>query len=182
MHVFINAGLKHMGDGDIKLLEIGLGTGLNATLTAIHGDGRRVHYTALEPFPVAIEVLEQMRYFSAPNEHTLHREIIHARFENNIAISPCFQLLKVQKTLQEFATHESFDLVYFDAFAPMVQPEIWTSEIFEKLYHLMNPKAVLVTYCAKGQVRRNMVAAGFSVERIAGPPGKREMLRAIKTS
>lgn len=180
MHVFIHVGLKQMVKDPLHVLEIGFGTGLNATLTALHGDQKTVHYTALEPYPAAIELLEQLHYFSTPAEMQLHRDIIHADFDKITSLSSHFHLKKLKVKIQEFVTEEKYDLIYFDAFAPMVQPEMWTLSIFEHMFSLMNNNGIMVTYCAKGQVRRNMMAAGFSVERIAGPPGKREMLRATK--
>ena len=180
MHVFIHAGLKQLMKDPLHILEIGFGTGLNATLTALHCDQQNVHYTALEPHPVAIELLGQLHYFSTPEEMQLHLDIIHADFEKITSLSSHFHLKKLRVKIQEYATEEKYDLIYFDAFAPLVQPEMWTLSIFEQVFSMMNIGGIMVTYCAKGQVRRNLMAAGFSVERIAGPPGKREMLRATK--
>lgn len=180
MHVFIQSGLKEMRANPIHILEIGFGTGLNAALTAIHGAKQHIHYTALEPIPVDIALLDQLRYFTDDSEIAVYHDVIHADFDKITNPTAHFLLKKNKIKIQDFATEEKFDLVYFDAFAPMVQPEMWTQEIFSKLFEWMNNNGIIVTYCAKGQVRRNMMAAGFSVERIAGPPGKREMLRAIK--
>lgn len=180
MHVFIQAGLMQLHNDFINVLEIGFGTGLNATLTALHKETRTIHYTALEPFPVALELLEKLKYFSASGDISIHQEIIQADFDTVTSIGSQFHLKKLKTKIQDLDTEEKYNLVYFDAFAPMIQPEMWTQEIFEQLFSMMDVKGVLVTYCAKGEVRRNMIAAGFSVERIAGPPGKREMLRAKK--
>ena len=180
MHVFIHAGLMQVHNDPLHILEIGFGTGLNATLTALHSGNRTVHYTALEPNPVNIALLHQLQYFSEPKELQFHTDIIQADFDIITILFSQFHLQKLKVKIQDFATEEKYHLIYFDAFAPMVQPELWTQEIFSRLFSMMDEKGILVTYCAKGQVRRNMIEAGFSVERIAGPPGKREMLRARK--
>ncbi|MDW3649680.1 MAG: tRNA (5-methylaminomethyl-2-thiouridine)(34)-methyltransferase MnmD [Bacteroidia bacterium] len=182
MHVFINAGLRALEKEELRLLEMGLGTGLNAVLTAIHMDDRKIQYTGIEAFPVAEDLLTQLNY---PKElggdaETIFKKLHAMPWNEKGELIPAFVLEKIQGKLEEFDPESSYDLVYFDAFAPSAQLELWSLDIFQKMFGLMNPGAVLVTYCAKGDVRRAMIAAGFRVEKIPGPPGKREMLRAWK--
>ena len=179
LHVFIHSGLKLVLKESVHVLEVGFGTGLNTTLTLLQSD-KTIHYTAIEPYPVSPKLLSELNYFLDTGDHHLHLKVIHAEFNETTRITPNFHLTKQRIGLQDFNVEEKFDVVYFDAFAPMVQPEMWTKDVFTRLFKCMNTNGILVTYCAKGQVRRDMIAAGFKVERIAGPPGKREMLRAIK--
>lgn len=191
MHVFIEAGLlfgseRFHRSEPFSILEIGFGTGLNALLTFIEIQKEKelnIHYTAIELFPLQIEEYSQLNYCEALNETNL-QEYFNTMHEGewgtDIRISEQFILSKVNQSLPDFKPDRLFDVVYFDAFAPAVQPELWTKEVFELLYNNMSPQSILVTYCCKGDVRRAMIAAGFSVEKIPGPPHKREMLRAIK--
>jgi tRNA U34 5-methylaminomethyl-2-thiouridine-forming methyltransferase MnmC len=185
MHVFIETGLrfKALTQSKIDILEVGFGTGLNAWLTAKEAVdmGCRLHYTALETFPLDQPLVDQLNYAqSDENLRLLFLDIHSAIWNESINIRENFKLEKVQQSLQQFQTLNQFDLVYYDAFGPPRQPEMWELTIFDHLFSMMKPGGVLVTYCAKGQVRRNMLAAGFDVERLKGPPGKREMLRATK--
>lgn len=182
MHVFINAGLRALEKTDVCILEMGLGTGLNAVLTALHNEDRKIHYTGIEAFPVSDDLLQQLNYpaeLGGDAEEIFQK--LHALPWNEVnKLIPSFMLEKLHTTLEDFTSDAAFDLVYFDAFAPSAQLELWSLEIFQKMFGLMNAGGVLVTYCAKGDVRRAMIAAGFRVEKIPGPPGKREMLRAWK--
>lgn len=184
-HVFIDAGLNHViesGLTEIKILEVGFGTGLNALLTLLEAEkaNLKIDYTTIEAFPLKTEITSQLNY-GAELKAALQFEQIHASpWVEAVRISSNFTLTKVPGTLQKFRSGFKFDLIYFDAFAPGVQPELWTEDIFRKVYDAMAVGAVLVTYCSKGDVRRAMVAAGFAVEKLPGPPGKREMLRARK--
>ena len=188
MHVFINAGLYlklHASQDKIHILEIGLGTGLNLILTKLHGskDSRNILYHALEPFPLDTISIEEIKGYDLTGFEidVKDYELIHySPFGKEINLGDKLTFLKIQKTLEEHESATKFDLVYFDAFGPQVQPEIWSEENFLKIFNWMNTGGILVTYCAKGAVRRAMQTAGFTVERIPGPPGKREMLRATK--
>lgn len=179
-HVFMKMGwdVVHEGKQHIDVLEIGFGTGLNAWLVleeiTKHSNGPSVHYTSLEAFPVATEDAAKLNYTGNAVFMKLHE----AAWDVPVPLSEKFVLDKRKTTLQGFSADRNFDLVFFDAFAPRVQPEMWTKEIFEKIFSCMKQGGVLVTYCSKGDVRRNMIAAGFTVEKVPGPPGKREMLRA----
>jgi len=181
-HVFMAAGLEHeIFPNEIHLLEIGLGTGLNALLSALRADHseQTIFYTSLEKFPLDAEICDQLIFPGIPPELTadLHR----APWDQPIWLNPFFCLEKKHTDLHDFQTEaDRFDLIFYDAFAPDVQPEMWTEECFRKAYDWLCPGGTLVTYCAKGEVRRTMQRAGFSVERLPGPPGKREMLRATK--
>lgn len=181
-HIFIDLGLNASIATRPRVLEIGFGTGLNALLTleAAEENRKKVHYTGIELYPLPWEVVKQLGYSDSPFFESLHS----APWEEESVISPYFALQKVQadftKELPEvFQQH--FDLVYFDAFAPEKQPEMWSQELFNQLYVQMNSGGILTTYCAKGVVRRMLQAAGFIVERLPGPPdGKREVLRGRK--
>ncbi len=168
-----------------NVLEIGLGTGLNALLTLLEADKHRnrIYYTALEPYPLETPITESLNYcelLNAPAYQKRFEKIHNCPWEEMIEISEFFRLTKKKCRLQDYSSNEVFSLVYYDAFAPSAQPELWTREIFEKLLSMMLPESVLVTYCSKGDVRRAMQAAGFIVEKLPGPPGKREILRAVK--
>lgn len=181
MHVFIEAGLRHLkaqGRSEFQILEMGLGSGLNALLT-VQEEGCTVHYTALEAHPLPQSVWEQVVAASGDGGELL-RAIHAAPWGEAVAITPLFFLEKKHTRLQDFSSDAPFDLVYFDAFEPNTQPELWTEEVFAALFGMTAPGGVFTTYCAKGSVRRAMQAAGYVVERIPGPPFKREMLRAIR--
>ena len=182
MHVFIEAGLRALEKEELRILEMGLGTGLNAVLTALHKEERSIHYTGIEAFPVAGDLLEQLNYPAelGGEAEMIFKELHGMSWNKAGELIPAFILEKLHTTLEEFKSDTPYDLVYFDAFAPSAQLELWSLEIFQKMFGLMSSGAVLVTYCAKGDVRRAMIAAGFRVEKIPGPPGKREMLRAWK--
>lgn len=186
-HVFIKAGLMDSGIFDYvgihHILEVGFGTGLNALLTLIEADKHknRIYYTAIELYPLNesetqllnyCEQLDQLAYKSS------FEKMHQCGWEEMFEISNYFRLTKTKCSLVDFSTANLFSIIYFDAFAPAAQPELWTKEVFKKLYSMMLPGGILVTYCSKGAVRRNMQAAGFIIEKLAGPPGKREMIRA----
>lgn len=180
-HVFIRSGLVARDLPRLDVLEVGLGTGLNMLLTWIHclERGRSVRYTALEPHPLPYARLEELAHCGALNWPGLHREFIHAMTAPGTHVLEGGLTFERHDTpVQEIDARNAFDVVYFDAFAPDKQPEMWTEEVFHRMHGAMRPGGILVTYCAKGAVRRAMQAAGLTVERLPGPPGKREMLRA----
>ena len=187
-HVFIKAGLEYVSDcfKTINILEIGFGTGLNVLLTLdyCHSKNTRIRFYTLEPFPIESEVYSNLNYHKfckLPDSRLLFNNIHQSSWNQEIWLNDNFLFYKSKKGIEEeqFSSNR-FNLVYFDAFAMDIQPELWSKQVFEKIYHSMEEKGVLVTYAAKGQVRRNLKDAGFSVERIPGPKGKREMLRATK--
>lgn len=187
MHVFIDAGLRavELANDPLVILEIGMGTGLNAALTASWCQERQIglEYIGLEPYPVELEVLRSMNFekiLPAPAFEIMEK-IALSDPESSIEITPGITISQRISTIQQFDRPTGkIDLVYYDAFAPEVQPELWDKAIFAKLKGLMSVGAKLVTYCAKGQVRRDLQAVGFEVEKLNGPPGKRHMLRATK--
>ncbi len=185
-HVFIKAGFKQCLQSDIRVLEIGFGTGLNCYLTLLAGleSGKKVWYRTIEKFPLPEEVWEKLKYsHQLPDGNSEWFPLIHqAQWDSDVEIHPQFILHKVETDLlvMEWDKLPFVDLVYFDAFSPVKQPELWSPAIFEKIYDRMNSNGILVTYCAKGVVRRILQSVGFVVERIPGPPGKREMIRATK--
>lgn len=189
-HIFIEMGLQASKAMSPRILEVGFGTGLNALLTLIEAEstGRNVHYTGLELYPLDWETIEQLGYNFAPSgidpqQAAQWLKAIHtAPWEEDVPVTPHFTLRKVQADFtanHPSLTTDRYSLVYFDAFAPEKQPEMWTQELFDRLCVIMEPGGILTTYCAKGVVRRMLQAAGFLVERLPGPPGgKREILRA----
>ena len=180
-HVFINAGLKQLDKEKIRILEIGFGTGLNAFLTLLEAECE-VEYFAVERYPLDADIIRSLNYgkLICKEKEGLFFDLHSAPWEISGPITANFTLHKTKGDSNVCAFPDKVDLVYFDAFAPDKQPEMWNQEIFDKLYRQMQQGGILVTYCAKGAVRRMMQKAGYSVERIPGPPGKREMLRAIK--
>lgn len=185
-HVFIEAGLNSFLNNTtlqpFNVFEMGLGTGLNAFLTAIEAEKhqRKINYTAVEIFPVSIEEARALNYPQQLGHEELFQKIQECDWNKAVVISEFFTLTKENTSLLNFSTAQNFHLIYYDAFAPNAQPELWTKEVFEKLFSMLFENGVLVTYCSKGDVRRAMMAAGFEIEKLPGPPGKREMLRATK--
>ena len=170
---------------DLAILEVGFGTGLNALITLLEAQkkGLNIHYTGLEAYPVNAEELKQLNYVEMLGQSDLSKsfsKMHEISWNEKHAIAPFFLLTKLSQDFRDFAAAPSYDIIYFDAFGPRVQPELWTVAIFSAMYKGLLPGGVLVTYSAKGSVRRAMQQAGFQVEKLPGPPGKREMLRAVK--
>lgn len=189
LHVFIRSGFDFINiPGEIKVLEIGFGTGLNALLTLFRSSekGITTHYHTIEPFPLLPSLYNQLNYpeyLKKENASVLFNSIHNAEWDKEITITDFFRIKKTGCRLEEVDLVPcNYHLIYFDAFSPEVQPELWTADIFRKLGRSMKPEGVLVTYSAKGYVRRNLVDAGFRVERIPGPKGKREIIRAINST
>jgi tRNA U34 5-methylaminomethyl-2-thiouridine-forming methyltransferase MnmC len=183
MHVFIEAGFRTCKRNPLRIFEVGFGTGLNAFLTFIETQRLEieVEYHSIELFPLENNILNQLEYARFLNSGTDTLNAIHrGPWDKKIEISPGFQLLKIRRDLLKFNFQENYDLVYFDAFSPSTQPELWSEEVLKKLYNHLNEGGILTTYCAKGAVRRTLEKVGFRTERLPGPPGKREMLRATK--
>lgn len=182
-YVFIEKGLKFfLRDKKelVSVLEIGFGTGLNALLTAnlSQTDEINIVYTALETHPITEEIWRTLNY----STEKLLFEKLHATAWNEwVTITPQFNLFKREESLQAANLGvQQFDLIYFDAFAPNKQPEMWEHTMLQKISLAMKSGAVFVTYCAKGQLKRDLKSLGLVVESLSGPPGKREMVRAIK--
>jgi tRNA U34 5-methylaminomethyl-2-thiouridine-forming methyltransferase MnmC len=192
-HVFIKTGFELFCDSDenkntqesISILEIGFGTGLNAFITFLEGIKHdiKIEYVGVEAFPVVADEVQKLNYVSelkAAAHQTIFDKMHAVSWDEKHQISADFTLTKRKQFFNEIDDENRFNLLYFDAFGAEHQPELWTEAIFLKMFSALKNKGVLVTYCAKGSVRRAMQAVGFTVERLAGPPGKREMLRATK--
>ena len=188
-HVFLQTGLQHFcklyKGQHLTILEIGFGTGLNALLTSLEAEvlNKTIRYDGVEAYPISIDEVQELNYSEqldvAPTDFLKLHEV---PWETPQQITPLFVLHKQQKFFKDITSKEVYQLIYFDAFGARVQPELWTQEVFKTMYDALKHNGVLVTYAAKGSVRRAMQAVGFLVERLPGPPGKREMLRATKTA
>jgi len=185
LHVYIKSGLEYRIHSKplkaISVLEMGFGTGLNAYLTYYYGkvNNLDINYSGIEKYPLTDAVLEQLNY-AGESERSVFDNLHAVPWGKYVEISSHFRLKKLEVDIDNFQTEERFDLIYFDAFGPRVQPKLWDRAILEHMHSILNPDGVWVTYCCKGSVRRDLMDIGFTVEKIPGPPGKREMLRAIK--
>lgn len=188
-HVFIRMGLEpaiEKFNGKIRIMEIGFGTGLNAYITLLEALmlGLNISYTGIEAYPVAEVEWRALNYTRELNSSTelegLFEKLHETPWETPETITPNFILQKRKQFFHDIDDSSAFDLIYFDAFGARVQPELWEQDIFQKMADALSPGGILVTYAAKGSVRRAMQAVGLEVEKLPGPPGKREMLRAVK--
>lgn len=178
MHIFIGNGLRLSSLQSLRILEVGFGSGLNAwlTLTECATTGKQVEYHALELYPIVLSTAEKLNYSDNPLFLTLHT----AAWDDFCNITPLFRLKKIEGDLVNVEFDTIFDIVYFDAFAPDCQPELWSQQVFAKIFEHMATGGSLVTYSCKGEVKRALRAAGFEVRRMKGALGKRHMIRAIK--
>ena len=182
-HVFIKHGIQQVAKESVTIFELGFGTGLNALLTALFAEKHKIHvtYHSIEAFPVDKALLEQLNYSELLEDTKAILKAIHAAdWEADVVISEYFTLRKIEAKIEDFEIEQGVDLIYFDAFGPRAQAELWDIAILEKMYNALNEDGVLVTYCAQGQFKRDLKSLGFRVESLPGPPGKREMTRAIK--
>ena len=183
-HVFIRSGLASIDRAEINIFEVGFGTGLNAYLTWIYAEAKniRINYTGIELYPVSPDILSSINYPSLfPDQRSDFDAIHRTPWGEKVNISPTFTLHKLHQSLLDVSLpHASQDIIYFDAFSPERQPELWSADVFKRMYDMLSIGGILVTYCSKSFVRRNMQEAGFTVEKLQGPRGKREMVRAIK--
>jgi tRNA U34 5-methylaminomethyl-2-thiouridine-forming methyltransferase MnmC len=183
-HIFIDAGLANIKTKDISILEVGFGTGLNALLTAIYGSDNQVtiHYVTLEKYPVGPSLLSRLNYpsMTSAGDRELFESIHNAPWNKPVRLTPWFTLEKRLMDLTSASVEGLFDLVYFDAFGPGKQPEMWSREVLEKIAAVTHTGTVFVTYSAKGELKRTLRALDFEVTRLPGPPGKRVMTRAVK--
>ncbi len=181
-HVFLKEGLDRT-HSNIQVLEVGFGTGLNGMLTAQYaGEKQRsIFYHTLEPFQVPFELVEQIGYGELLNDPELFNKLHHAEWEAKKKISQYFTLHKTTQKLEYIALEDNrYECIFFDAFAPKKQPELWSLAIFQKLYNATKPGGILTTYSAAGQLKRDLKAAGYKLEHPPGANGKREMTVAIK--
>jgi tRNA U34 5-methylaminomethyl-2-thiouridine-forming methyltransferase MnmC len=189
-HVFIKNGLEFIANQkrkSVSIYEVGFGTGLNALLTALYAERNQItiRYQSIDAFPLDSEDIYKLNYIEKLGDVTATAELFQrlhlASWENWHAITPLFQLKKIKGLFQETEVQEGiYDLCYFDAFAPSKQPEMWEISILEKIKNMLVEHGVFTTYCAKGQLKRDLKNLGFEVETLEGPPGKKEMVRAIK--
>lgn len=186
LHVFIKNGLLEFKEkSQISIFEMGFGTGLNTFLSAIKSSELKlkIEYSGVEAFPISEDEIIALEYAQLVGDENveLYKKIHSSSWEEMNEISAFFTLKKIKNHLQNLELEkESFDIIYYDAFGPRVQDEMWSVELFQKMYDSLKVGGFLVTYCAKGQVKRNMKEVGFTIEPLPGPPGKREMTRAWK--
>ncbi|WP_296146918.1 tRNA (5-methylaminomethyl-2-thiouridine)(34)-methyltransferase MnmD [uncultured Flavobacterium sp.] len=184
-HVFIKNGLSLFEGKSVSILEIGFGTGLNAFITYLEAKNanQKIDYTGVEAYPVLQEDALKMNYVSeleAESYEEIFLKMHEANWNEKVILDPNFTLEKQNKKFQEIADESKYDLIYFDAFGFRVQPELWSLEIFQIMFKALKPNGVLVTYACRSSIKNAMKESGFEVEKLNGPPGKREMLRARK--
>ncbi len=186
-HVFIKHGLSLFQGKSVSILEIGFGTGLNTFITYLEAKKvlQIIDYVGVEAYPVDLEEALQMNYveeLNAQSESSVFEMMHKVSWDNTHAIDANFSLLKRKMFFQDIEDENRYNLIYFDAFGYRVQPELWSLELFKKMYQSMKPNGVLVTYACRTSIKKAMIESGFTVEKLPGAPGKREMLRAIKKS
>ncbi len=184
-HIFIDMAFKHSQAKSPRILEIGLGTGLNCFLTLLEAIrlNREVHYTGIERYPLSFDVLQKLNYPAIINQghEDLYFALHQAQWNTDVKVTDNFTIHKIEDDFTSYRFNSQFDIIYFDAFAPEKQPDMWNQHLFDHLFEVLAPGGILTTYCAKGVVRRMLQSAGFVVERLPGPPGgKREIIRANK--
>ncbi|MEO9531799.1 MAG: tRNA (5-methylaminomethyl-2-thiouridine)(34)-methyltransferase MnmD [Crocinitomicaceae bacterium] len=183
LHVFQKAGIDYSERKDLKIFEMGFGTGLNAILTfqKAQKENLNIYYECIEAYPVSLEQALEMDYLEAPELNPAFHKMHTANHKDLVELGNHFQFRKIISKIQDYSLEQNcFDLIFYDAFGPKVQQELWETFILSKFYEGLKPDGFLVTYCAQGAFKRNLKAIGFEVESIPGPPGKREMTRAFK--
>lgn len=185
--VYLNMGLRFWQNANLKsncsIFEMGYGTGLLAYLTYLDNSETRIDYTSIEAYPLSLTDYKKLNYNELLNSKSVISFLTFSQlsWETQHKLTSKFMLTKHQIIFEQFSGNHSFDLIYYDAFGAHAQPDLWEKRLMKKCYELLNKSGVWVSYCAKGSVRRALQEVGFTVERLPGPPGKREMLRAIKT-
>jgi len=186
IHIYINAGFNFLSKEELTILEVGFGTGLNTFLTFLKSRDNeiKVNYVSIEAYPLSIDLIKKLNYTKELGltnfENDVFLQLHHCDWNNKLILTPNFLFTKLKMFLKNYEVKNQFDIIYFDAFGPDVQPEMWTLKILDKMYNALVKGCVLVTYCAKGSFKRTLKEVGFTIENIPGPPGKREMTRAIK--
>jgi tRNA U34 5-methylaminomethyl-2-thiouridine-forming methyltransferase MnmC len=184
-HVFIEHGLAYVSQQieSMTIFEMGFGTGLNALLTAQWAEKyqRKIEYIGIELNPIPEEIWRQMHYAQGKSESERYAKIMSEVWGSYQEINPYFLLKKIENDIHQYRITEKVDLVYYDAFGPRAQVEMWDIPVLTKMYELLKPGGVFVTYCAQGQMKRNLKSLGFVLTELPGPPGKREMTRATKS-
>lgn len=187
-HVFIKGALldKIKTQQEVAILDIGFGTGLNALMTYLSASKQttKIQYTAIEAYPLSLEQALQLNYAEVLNlsevEQQFFQQMHQTAWNKPIALSEDFTFTKCLQRFEEIDFKNQFDIIYFDAFAPNAQPELWEADLLNKMYQALKHKGILTTYCAKGVFKRTLKKVGFTVEALPGPPGKREMTRGHK--
>jgi len=183
-YIFISCGFDFCKADPINIFEVGFGTGLNALLTAIKSNNgtREVNYTSIEKYPIDESIVKSLNHhqFAGDSGKEIFNSIHSAEWNHSVNICRNFNLLKISGDFTKDILQGNYDLIYFDAFGPDKQPEMWTKEIFASVAAVTNKNGILVTYSAKGEVKRNLKACGFDVTLLPGPPGKRQIIRAVK--
>jgi tRNA U34 5-methylaminomethyl-2-thiouridine-forming methyltransferase MnmC len=187
MHIYIDSGLAGLLNRKslIHIFEMGFGTGLNALLTFIAAAScnQSIYYETVDEFPLEKEIFEKLNYceqLKRPDLHLFFQQMHEARWQKEVRITPFFTLKKCENSIQDYQFEKTFDIVFYDAFAPGAQRELWTNQLFTKIFSALSPGGLLLTYCSKGDVRRAMEASGFRVYKLPGPPGKREILKGVR--
>ena len=185
LHVYIDKGLCFVEKEHVSVLELGFGTGLNALLTMIHADrlGKDVRYVTHEAYPLDLSIIKLMNFERILPNHfapSIIDQLHTSDWEKDCDLTPSFKIRKCRSLFESISYKSMFDLIYYDVFGFRVQPELWTFELFTKMYQALNDNGVLVTYACRSIIKENLIKAGFQVEKLKGPPGKREMLRAVK--
>tara|TARA_Y100000994_G_scaffold109290_1_gene89825 strand:- start:279 stop:935 length:657 start_codon:yes stop_codon:yes gene_type:complete len=182
-HIFINNGLKRISKKKIRVLEIGFGTGLNALLTQLYCDKKKqnIIYHTIDNLPLKKDTYSSLNYCDQLKiDKDIFLKIHNSLWENEIELSNFFVLKKINCDFTKKLFNEKYDLIYFDAFSPSKQPEMWVLDNFKKLYNCLNRNGVLITYSSKGDVKRTIKEVGFNVFSVEGPTGKREITLACK--
>lgn len=184
-HVFIKNGLALTEGRPISILEIGFGTGLNCFITYLESlkTGQEVHYTGIEAYPILPEETAQLNYVSqleVDDKQEVFNKLHASKWGEKIALNEKFSLIKRQQLFQDIDDKNLYDLIYFDAFGYPTQPELWSEEIFAIMYAALKTEGILVTYACRTVIKKAMISAGFTVKKVPGPPGKREMLIAFR--
>jgi len=186
-YVYLDKGFNYFPGKNPKVFEVGFGTGLNCLLTALQAEKskRPTNYISIEKYPLENHIIKELNYGSliSLEAQNVFSKIHECKWNEIVNISEYFNLYKIKGDLIDIdlCSFEKCDIIFFDAFAPDKQPEMWTQQIFRKIYSVTSPGGILVTYSAKGEVRRQLATCGFEMERLPGPPGKNEMLRGIKS-
>ncbi len=182
MHVYIKSGLKQIDKPTVSIFEMGFGTGLNAFLTFCNSSFK-IKYETIDSEPISLELANQLDFLKKLDKseyQSVFEELHSCEWGVEVPISNNFLFTKSKTTIQDKLFSKKYDIVYYDAFGPRVQPELWKSEIFLKIYNALNLGGLLITYCANGQFKRDLVSIGFEVKSIPGPPGKREITQAFR--
>ena len=180
--IYINNGFQYITKDTLSVLEVGFGTALNAWLTykcAVE-QRKKVSYTGVEAFPLQKEEWSMLNYAASDEEQKMLTALHEAEWEKEVVLHPFFHLKKMKIEWEEFSTQERYDLIYYDAFGYDFQPEMWSKKLMETLYTILEPGGVMITYACKGVIIRTLKEVGFEVSKLDGPPGKRQITRAVK--